>query len=122
MHVSLGEAHQYENPGQHDEYQVGVARDDFQDRQHVEQHWQFELIAEAISDLLRAYRPVRLAQCDLRGTHRAAFEVAPAQLGQPQQQAQGQRDLDEQRQQNGLDRHMSFLSPRRGGIYRVVKA
>ena len=63
---------------------------------HVEQHRQFELVAEAIGDLLGARRPIRLAHGDLRGMHDGTAQVAPAQVTPSRsQKAKRKRDLDE---------------------------
>ena len=60
--IGVRQPRQHEDPGQHHEDKVGVSRDDLQDRQHIEQHRQFELVGEAVGDLLGALRPVRLAR------------------------------------------------------------
>ena len=83
-----------------------------QDRQHVEQDRQFELVVVGVGDLGFARAPVRLAQRDVARMHLAAPDRPDAHAPGPEQQHECQKHLDEQRQQDGLDRHGDFPSPR----------
>ena len=65
MDRRVQEAQHDENPGQHHEQKIGLLGDPGQDREHVEQQRQFQLVMERIGDLGNVRRPVRLAQCDV---------------------------------------------------------
>src|SRR5476651_2642103 len=76
MHRGVRDPRQHENPGKHQKYIIGVLRDDFQNREYIEQHRQFELVAECICACKRRGRPGRLAERDLLPTN-----LLPAQRG-----------------------------------------
>ena len=82
-HVDIGmhQAQCDEQPGQRHEQVIGVPRDDHQDGQHIEQHRQLELVAEALANWVCLLRPVRLAQAPRRAD--APRRAAPPRRGRP---------------------------------------
>ena len=102
----LHDAAEDEDPGQHHEEQVGMLGHPGQDGQHVEQHRQLELVARTNT---RPAAP-RFGQFGSRSamsrrctSPRANAMFAPDR--HPHQQHEGQRDLDEERNENVLDGH-----------------
>ena len=80
--------------------------------QEVEQQWDLELVLEAVADLGDALRPVLLLQCDVLDAGFPAGERTAARRGHPQQKSEDEPDLDEDRQQNHLNRHEILPSGR----------
>ena len=85
--------------------EIGMAQRQRQRDQDVEQHRQFELVAEAIADLGGADRPVRLSERDILDPGLAADQRISAGADHPEQQRESEPDQDEDRQQNHLNRH-----------------
>ncbi len=108
MDGGMDDAQHHENPRHDDEQQVGLARDDRQHDQHVEQHRQFELVAVGIAELRLAFRPSRLAERDIAHLHVAAPDRRGPNPAHPEHQDEGERDLDEEREQDGLEGHGRF--------------
>ena len=107
------DAQQDENPGQDDEQEIGLAQEQRQDGEHVEQHRQLELIVVAIGNLLHARRPVALAERDVLYPHLAPTHGGETHGAHPHQQREGQRHQHEQRRENLLNRHRLCLTRRR---------
>ena len=85
--------------------------DQRQDHQHVEQHRELELVAE------RSCRPGRasggqllLAERDVATVGFAALSDADARSAEPNNKRERERDLHEQRQKNGGNRHQFLLA------------
>ena len=79
---------------------VRLAREQGEDDEHVEEQRQLELVVIRVGDLRRAFRPGRLAQRDIGDRHLAPLERADAHEAHPEQQEEGEPDLDEEREEN----------------------
>ena len=73
--------------------------------------WFFELILEAIGDLLGAVRPGLLAQSDILPLYLAKLEEGGPLLRHPDDEEKSQSGLNEKRHQDRLKAHAVWSPP-----------
>jgi len=105
MDRGMDQAQDHEYPGERDEQRAGMLGRQSERGHRIEQDRQFELVVERIGDLGDARRPVRLAQRDVAQFDYAGRGHPGAQQRHREQQREGQRRLDENRQQHVTDGH-----------------
>src|SRR5437868_5199911 len=104
----MHKAGHYEHPGHRNDEEVGVAQRQRQRDQDIEQKRQLELIAEAVTKLGGAGWPVRFAQRDVLESHFPVPERTGPGRGRPDEQRESEPDLDQDGQQNHLNRYEDF--------------
>src|SRR5262249_54352108 len=106
VNESMDIAQQDEQPGKQNEQDVGLSRNQREDRDDIEQYRYFELVAKAVRNLRRLCGPVLLSKGNIAGLDRAVHERAAALLEQPNMENENEQYLNEERRKHELDRHV----------------
>ena len=107
--IGVDEPQRNEHPGQQHEQEIGLARQQGEDREHIEQDRQFELALIGVRQPLDRRRPARFAQPVVAPLHLPSPRRRGPHTARPEQQHEREHDLDEQRSEDGLDAHGSLL-------------
>src|SRR5690606_29897395 len=107
-------ARRHEQPRQDDEREALPAGQQGEDDDEIEEDWKLELVLERIADLGDARWPVALAERDVARMNDAASHRADTDRARPDEERQGQRDLQEHRAEDDGGTHglKLLLGPR----------